>query len=285
MTIPLVFQDKQYQRTFNQKGYVVIPSLLANEAISSLSDLFSRYQGQIQEKFHTSHFSTDEVYKKEAHDLISEIVFKAAKPLLNDYKPIFGNFMIKNPDPTFSMDLHSDWTYVQEPDFCSIAIWVPLVDVDESNGCFGVISGSHKLHNPIRGPLIRQSARKDDPIWQKRYGQLLPMKAGDAVIYNHSLLHFSPPNRTSTVRPAVNLSLVPSKVPCIHYCMPEGSNQIEMYSVENSDFFIHYDNFQKPKSGKVIKTLPPEAAPYIDSQMKWFWRDRFLSGVKSLVES
>jgi ectoine hydroxylase-related dioxygenase (phytanoyl-CoA dioxygenase family) len=74
----------------------------------------------------------------------------------------------------------------------------------------------------------------------------MPMKAGDAIFYHHGLLHFSPPNRTSWIRPAINLTLVPKEAECIHYCMPEGAKQIEMYSVEKPGFLLILQPFSAP---------------------------------------
>jgi hypothetical protein len=263
-----VFSDRLLQNQFEQKGYILFSSLLSASEIDTLNTLFAKFQNECNGSFHTSHFSTDEIYKRQVHDTITHLVFPKAAPYLNNFLPLFGNFMIKNSDPENFMPLHADWTYVDEPQFCSVAIWVPLVDVDAENGCLGIIEGSHKVTNAIRGPLLQQSSLKRDKDWEKRFGKLIPMKAGDAIIYNHSLLHYSPPNKTKMARPALNLSIVPDTAPWVHYCKPEGTDEIELYSVPDSSFYIRYNNFQRPETGTLIKTLPNNVIQFIDERME-----------------
>jgi ectoine hydroxylase-related dioxygenase (phytanoyl-CoA dioxygenase family) len=178
--------------------------------------------------------------------------------------------MIKNPDKKIFMPLHADWTYVDENQYRSMSVWVPLVDTDENNGSLGVIAGSHRVMNKIRGPRIRQSSYDHDKLWTQKYGKLLPAKAGTAVIYDHALMHFSPPNYSSIPRPAINLSLVPDEAQAIHYCIPEGAHDIEKYEVNDKSFYMEYDNFQRPRRQKPIEHLPVDSVKWIDEKMNNF---------------
>ena len=269
-----VFRDPLLQQQFDKQGYVLVSSLINGGDIEELKGLFTKFREECNSNFHTTHFSTNVEYKKQVHDVIASVVGLKASPLLNDFIPLFGNFMIKNPDPENFMPLHADWTYVDESKFSSVAIWVPLVNVDAENGCFGVIEGSHQVTNIIRGPMLKQSTLQWDKEWEQRLGKLIPMKAGDAIIYNHRLLHYSPPNRSELARPAINLSLVPKGVPWLHYCKPEGADEIEVYGVTDTGFYIHYNNFQRPETGKLLAKLPNETIEYIDERMEKFGRPR-----------
>lgn len=263
-----VFKNSIQQQKFLSNGYVIIPGLLDIENIKSLLNVFEKHIDEYTTSFHTSHFSKNIQYKREAHNAISDMVYRKAEPFLEKYKPLFGNFMIKTSDPNTALDIHTDWTYVDENLYTSVAIWSPLVDTIPENGCLGIVEGSHKITNKIRGPLIKESSRDFNDFWSNKYGKLLPMKAGDAIFYHHGLLHFSLPNKTNKTRPAINLTVVPKNADYIHYCMPEGSNEIEMYNVENSQFYLYYNHFQRPESNSLIKSLPVETVKYIDPQMK-----------------
>jgi len=276
-----VFLDRLLQKDFQQKGYSLIPSLLDLAAIDRLLTLFKKFEDEYSGPFHTSHFSTNTEYKKQVHDLISDMVFPLVEPYLNDFVPLFGNFMIKYPDPGVAMDLHADWTYVDELQYRSLAVWIPLVDVDIENGCFGIIPGSQRVVNTIRGPLIRQSSRNHEPEWEKRYGKLIPMKAGDAILYDHALLHYSPPNKSDKVRPALNLSLAPASAQWLHYCQPEGTNEIDLYKVNNPDFYINYTHFQRPETGEIFAKKAPSEIEYIDDRMNKFWKTNLVNKIKT----
>lgn len=261
-----VLTNPDLERTFLQQGYVVVP-LLQREDVDRLYGLFMQHHEQFTQTFHTSHFSKDKGYKQEVHDTIASVLEPHLKGLLSDYLPVFGNFMIKQPDPDVFMPLHADWAYVNEAEFRSVAVWVPLVDTDEENGCLGVIPGSHRIMNAIRGPRIQQSSYSKDKDWVKELGVLLPMKAGEAVIYDHALMHYSPPNKSPFPRPALNLSLVPNGADMIHYCVPEGSDNIEVYHVQDTSFFINYDNYQRPETDTMTATLPTNIVGWIDDKM------------------
>lgn len=260
------FVDEKYQKQFEEKGYVLVP-VLGAEQIDVLSDVINKHAAQLEGAFHSTHFSSDAEYKKQAHTFIEETVFPCVAPLLTGHIPIFGNFMVKNPDPHVYMQLHADWAYVEEPSMRSIAVWIPLVDTDEHNGCLGVIEGSHKILNAIRGPGIKQSSYLHDKEWVEKYGKLLPMKAGEAIIYDHALLHYSPANKSGKVRPALNLSVVPDAVPLIHYYSASDTDVIEKYELDSADFFIGYESFKSPKGGKKIAEISRQGFETIDAKM------------------
>lgn len=84
-----------------------------------------------------------------------------------------------------------------EPNF-----WVPLVDVDEQNGCLHVLPGGH-LH-----------ASAYDRDWEpgQSTSELnglvpmpVPMQVGDALLMQQHVPHVSPPNRSDHVRWSVDI--------------------------------------------------------------------------------
>lgn len=262
------FRDNAYQQAFSQKGYVILKGLIAPDELKSLMEAFHQSDNHVRESFHTSHFSSDTDYKSRTHDTIVQTVFPKIAPYLEDYVPVFGNFMIKKAGGGNFLQMHADWTYVDEHNRRSVSVWIPFVDTNESNGCLGVIEYSHQFMNSLRGPGIRQNNFDRDRIWVKKYGKLLPMSAGDAIIYDHGLLHFSPPNQTGETRPALNLSLVPEGAEVIHYCIPEGASAIEKYIVTDKDFFIQYDHWQRPRTSSPVEFIPADTVKFIDIQME-----------------
>lgn len=276
------FRDSSLQKDFERKGFLIFPGLLSAADVAVLRDLFASFRSECAGPFHTSHFSSDLAYKKRVHDTMASVIVPKVAPYLNDYAPLFGNLMVKNPDPQVAMDLHADWSYVDEAQSRSVAVWSPLVDTTPDNGRFGVIGGSHKITNMVRGPLIRQSTRDNESLWERLYGRLLPMQAGDVIIYDHALLHYSPPNKSSEARPAINLSFAPQEGPWLHYCQPEGSDEIEVYEVTDPEFYMQYDHFRRPQLGKLCRTIKPSESTYIDGRMNTFWKQRMLDKITHL---
>lgn len=276
------FRDSILQKEFERRGYILLPQLLDAGDVKALKELFISFQGKCTGPFHTSHFSSDLVYKKKVHDTMSAIVYPRVAPYLERYIPLFGNLMVKNPEPNVAMDLHADWAYVDEAQSRSVAIWAPLIDTTPDNGRFGIIEGSHHITNKVRGPLILQSTRDHEPQWERQYGKLLPMRAGDVIIYDHALLHYSPPNKSNTPRPAINLTLAPEEGPWLHYCQPEGANEIEVYEVTDPEFFMRYDHFRRPEMGTLSGKITPSTSTYIEGRMNAFWKRRLWDKITHL---
>lgn len=264
-----IFKDSALQKDFERKGYVEVPALDSTD-ITGLHELFVQHRDEYAQPFHTSHFSTEINYKRRVHEGIVNIVFPRLAPVLENVKPIFGNLMIKHGMNDYFMPLHADWTYVDENKFRSLAAWIPLIDTDEENGCLGVIEGSHKVSDRIRGPRIQQTSYTKDKEWVKKYGKLIPVKAGHAILFDHALMHYSPPNKTSGSRPALNLSMVPAEAALFHYCMPEGASDIEVYRADGSEFYLRYNNYQRPETNSLIRTLSADTVKWVDAKMENF---------------
>ncbi len=277
------FKNSDFQKQFEENGYVTIP-LLSEPEIESLLQFFQSQVSEISEVFHTSHFSSNTAYKQAVHDKIVDVVFKKAANFLTPHIPVFGNFMVKQPNSKVYMQLHADWAYVEETQYRGISIWLPLVDTTKINGCLGVLPGSHKVLNAVRGPGIKQSSYKSDALWVKKFGNLLPMKAGEAIFYDHALMHYSPSNKSGKVRPAINLSIVPQSAEIIHYSLPGGEGDtIEKYTVNDPSFFINYTHFQRPESAIPVSFIPLQTVVHIDNRMKDFKSSIPENWLKSLL--
>lgn len=244
-----VLKKEHYNTLFNKQGYVVMEEFLKPAEVTTLLEYYIQNPNPAAAPFHTTHFAENKAYKQGVNDFITAVLKPGVDQHLANYIPVFGNYMIKEAGGNNPMPLHADWTYVNEEKNASVAIWIPLVDTSEENGCIGVIPFSQHLSHSIRGPRILQWEFPANEQVINALGKLIPMKAGQALIYNHRLLHYSPPNNSDKLRPAINLSLVPPGEPLIHYTVPLDEEKVHLYSVNSPSFYIHYDNFKKPELG------------------------------------
>jgi phytanoyl-CoA hydroxylase len=111
-------------------------------------------------------------------------------------------YIIKHSDPKARTDVpwHQDSGYGRLEPPLDLTVWIALDDCTVDNGCLWVLPGSEHRgllpHDDIKG---LRGVAVDEP------GVALPMKAGDAVLFNGLLLHRSLPNRTGTTRVALYL--------------------------------------------------------------------------------
>eukprot|EP01052_Picozoa_sp_SAG31_P035899 SAG31_NODE_4395_length_3271_cov_3.996217_3_plen_249_part_00 len=79
-----------------------------------------------------------------------------------------------------------------------VSLWLPLVDVDESNGCLRFVEGSHKLGLlPVRPKLDVKTGMKSsalEPVQRpESYGSIVPvpMRVGSVLFFHNNVLHGS----------------------------------------------------------------------------------------------
>jgi ectoine hydroxylase-related dioxygenase (phytanoyl-CoA dioxygenase family) len=248
------FKDAKLQQDFELNGYVHVPFLNQGQ-VEELRKLFFETHPSLPEGFYSSSFSQDEALKQQINKQIEGVFELQVEAHFGAIKKLGSCFLNKQPGQQSEMPVHQDWTIVDEPFQDSITIWVPLQDVDESNGAIQVINGSHRFSKLLRSPsledpfkLVNQELKKDL--------QLLKMKAGDAFIFSHALLHASPANLSHEPRIAVTYGLIGADTQLMfHHRNEEG--YVEQYFVEE-DFFQKYNTQigERPKIGKLNKTFP-----------------------------
>jgi hypothetical protein len=256
-----VFKDKKIELKFQQSGFVVLPLLNSTE-INQLIDFYNNNPNSNSGQFHSTHFSKNRAYKRKVQQTIFSIFELHLKNLLLDYQLIFGNFMVKESGENSTMPLHADWTYVDENRFQSLGIWCPLVDTNAENGMLGVVPNSHQLKKNNRGPKIPSPFHDYNQYIIDNFGKLLPMKAGEVVIYDHRLLHFSPPNLSQKTRTAINIVASPKEAELFHYAVIKDPEIVEVFEVTNTDFFLEYDHFEQPDLISASKNLKLDVEKY-----------------------
>lgn len=233
-----VFFDENYEHQLISKGYVTLP-LLNEEEIKFLLSEHSKIEPQREEAFYTSIWHTDKRYRESVNRLISEIIPAKLRTILNDYKPVFANFMIKKPIQKSTLDFHQDWTFVDESQYIAVNVWVPLVDTHKQNGALHVIEGSHRYIIPYRGRNI------EGPYWhlskylRKYFSTPLEVPKGHAVIFDERLIHGSFDNLSSIDRIAVSNVMAPSESQLYHYFKQAPGDTISVMKVKE-DFFTKY---------------------------------------------
>lgn len=97
-----------------------------------------------------------------------------------------------------------------------ITVWIPLVDVDEENGCLHIIPRTHR-HRLLSWHKETYSGTgytetDEEHLTKEKQKRIvpLPVKAGTAILFNDRCLHMSTPNKAKTVRWSVDLRYQPT---------------------------------------------------------------------------
>lgn len=276
-----IFKDDAMQARFDKQGFLIVPFLDEDE-VKQLNDTFDALHPQLPTGagFVSGSYSPDAGYKQKASDEIVKVFSKHYERLFVNYQPFGAAFLFKMPSQNSELGIHQDWTIVDEDKYVALNCWVPLTDINETNGALHIMPGSHYdvLHT-LRAPTIPFFFTGSEA---EVIAASVPMyvKAGEAVILNQSVIHYSPPNRSNTIRKAITAG-VKSKGAGMqfHYIDKEKNDgTVEVFEMPE-DFLISFKNFatdifNRPngtsKGFKPYKAqpLPASEIPSVIARMK-----------------
>jgi len=253
------FQDPILASRFALDGYVTMP-LLSSEEVAALRAFFHETHPTVPEGFHSSSFSTDRSEKERVNARVEEVFGPKVGALFQPIRKLGSCFLSKSPGPQGEMPIHQDWTVVDESRFCSVTIWCALQDTDERNGAMQVIAGSPRFSDALRSPTL------DDPF-RHLHAEMradlrnVPLRAGEAIIFNQALLHASPPNTGTEPRIAVTYGLIAQEAELLFYHRNE-EERVEQYAVPDH-FFQEYNTQigQRPAIGALTDTFDHTPKP------------------------
>ena len=243
-------RDKKLAAKLENDGFVLVP-FLNSEKVEELKTIYSEIDFQTEELFWSSSFLESNEQKKQLTLSVESVISENMNEIVEDFKPLGASFLTKFSGEYSEMPIHQDWTVVDEKQFGSYTIWIALTDTTAENGALEVIPGSHRMSTSLRSPSLPvsfESLRSE----LRSYLQLLPMKAGEALIFNHALLHSSPANTSKTPRVAATFGFVPKDASlCMYY--RKGESKVAKYDMPD-DMFIRYNDIRhEPLIGTLEK--------------------------------
>lgn len=269
-----IVRDRVLDSILMKRGYVQ-QRLLSDPEINYLLEETrkafpeSRYmlnQDDIRKSYVTNSYTDpSEEVRAIGPKLIQKILAPRIEELLVDYKILYCGLFVKAPDGGW-LDIHYHPTVVQDPNHWVIDLWCPLLDTDLSNGTLCVVPESHKIFPeiidyPSDTILFCRDYKKNI---REKHSVALPSKAGHAVIFEDSLLHWSPKNTTDTARFAIHCTCIPKEATAVHvHFDPEFPQQFEIY--EGTDEFFEKDfgkPVPRPTHLRLLEIVPNPNRPY-----------------------
>lgn len=245
-----VFQNEEQEKSFKEKGYLVIKNFLLPEMVQSLKGLYLNNIPENPKGFHRSLDYLDKDYKKKLSDGINKIVTPVSEQFLKDYRFLLVSYMIKEKGEETAFELHQNWNFVDESQYHSLAIWIPLVDVDATNGTMHVVEGSHRMLPTFRGgPKIPSIYRNIYDYIKENHMKPIPLKAGDALIIDDAILHYTSANLSDAPRMAIAQVMIPKAAKPIYYYQAYGDENaaLEKYQIDD-DFYLYFNNRYTPEN-------------------------------------
>lgn len=262
-----IFTCNKTQKHFDTFGFAKI-NLLNDEQIESLLNTYNKYFLNKELKHFTS---TNFIPQKTERFSISNEILATIAPSINDnlsnIKLWNAAFLIKPVGNDTEFKLHQDWTFVDEENFYSGNIWMPLHDTNEKNGTLYLIPKSHyKQINTFRAQTIHELFFEKEEIL-KPYCVPLNIKKGEALIFQHSIIHYSSANRSNSNRIAVVCGFNSSKATLKTYFRINETEAEEYIMPDNFVFdFEDGQSLNNKPNGTFIKKITIPHQTYINSQ-------------------
>jgi hypothetical protein len=247
-----ILKDKALDQHLLEEGYVIIPFL--NETEIQEFKQFYEEQGIAKPKglYATAHVD-DAVFRGRINEYIKEKNVRAMNEYFDNCTPLGGTFIVKGPGEEGELMPHQDWNIVDEDQgHRSFNIWTTLVDTNEDNGAILILEKSHNKLRTIRGSNIPCAFHQVyDQVWPKM--KMLPMKAGEALVYDHRLLHASHHNKTDELRLATVYGIISKSAQMKYYY--KNNEQIEEYDCV-PEFYINENPFKGPNGLEKTRNVP-----------------------------
>jgi hypothetical protein len=250
---PPIIKNETLNRQLFEKGFIVLPFLNNMEVEQLINIYFSHHaDSDIEGLYVSSHAKPwDELI--EISDKIKEIVAPNIDKHFQHVQKIGGTFIVKAPDEKNILHPHQDWSIVDEDKYRSFTIWMALQDTTDENGAMYVLPGSHEWIRGYRHITIPSVyGNIYELTW--RYMQPIHLKVGEALVFDHALVHASKPNVSNKLRIATTNTIISEgatfriccnnngvveeyECPSGYYVKPEARNSPhDLPKIKNTDF-------------------------------------------------
>lgn len=240
-----IFKDVKNDKQYLKNGYVkeqLLSPELVKETLAQILQLKpdDNYEPNRPgaSKYHCTFLDTNEEYKRATNMLFKRIFNPIVDRLFHNYQVWNANLYVKPPG-TGKFEIHQNWTHVAEECQTSFTMWCPLVDTSEENGTLSLVEGSHKILPDIATMDVPYYFKNFEDKLISDYLKPIACKAGDAVIFEDGVIHFSDVNKSSSPRYALQILVGPKEVnPVYFYFNPhEPELGFELFEI-NEEFFM-----------------------------------------------
>ncbi|MFN8050317.1 MAG: phytanoyl-CoA dioxygenase family protein [Acidimicrobiales bacterium] len=216
-------------------GYVVVPFLDPAElrAARQVRDDLGPAPGDERSGFHSDAWSSDVGYKRRVAADLGRILGPAIRRTVPGHSVLGIAHLVKWPGADGGVEAHRDPTFVDERVHRSLTIWCPLDDLSDAMGTLRVVPGSHLTAEPVR---CHDGADNLVPVATIEQVEIaLDLRAGEAVVFDHALIHRSAANDTSAERTAIAVLLTPDGAEA-RYVLPT-EDGVAVIAID-PDFFL-----------------------------------------------
>ncbi|MCW5906359.1 MAG: phytanoyl-CoA dioxygenase family protein [Chitinophagales bacterium] len=237
------FKNTQHESAFNRQGFIVVNEVLTPRECTEILHYHAGLTPGLNTGFFASQNSPNRQYREAVENFLHPLFEQKIKPLFINHRVLYSQYMVKHSGNNGECQLHQDWTYVEEPRYTAVNFWCALTDTDTRNGCLWMAPGSHRLTHYIRGRNIERASLQEQPFIRQFLMTPVPLKKGQAVLFNSATLHESRNNLSGTDRIAAAAMIIPCQATPIHYmAQTQGSTNVVQMQADTPFYTEHCGN-------------------------------------------
>ncbi|MCW5906350.1 MAG: phytanoyl-CoA dioxygenase family protein [Chitinophagales bacterium] len=256
-----VIRSDSLRESIKETGYAIAGNIGSHtvQSIRLLYDSLHQFTNKDGGMFY-SLYSDDIEYRKGVHSGIFDILKPVYDSYFNNYKTVINSFIVKTPGKGSDFSLHQDSTGLDESMWSPLSVWIPLQDTELTNGTLCVVPKSHKFFHPYRGISFASPFANYENL-VRRYLLPINLNAGDILLFDNRLVHYSHLNLSHSPRVVVMSGIFPSEAKILSVYKDESvpNSPIEIY-LQDDDFLITNKAFYKdctarPYRGEVVRKI------------------------------
>ncbi len=238
-----IFFDPDNDEAFKEQGFLTA-SLLDTDTINHLKRLVEDCQfktsGSDKKKLSGINVSLYDT-RQDVRELFFDEVWKTLQQKLAgfvvNYEPVMINFWSKVAGGG-SLELHQNWTHVDEEKYISMSLWIPLQPTNRKNGTIELVPKSQQKISGIRGPGIDHVFRDIQQQIISDYLVPINLQVGEVVFLDDSILHYTGNNTDVNSRDSIQVLLKPVEAPALFFVgnNKEADNSVQCFEVERNFF-------------------------------------------------
>lgn len=283
ITPPPILKDQKLQEELNLEGIIHFP-FLSDNALAELKEMYETQHPKFPkgpiENFYVSTHSSDIDYKTKISSTISRLITPFCENHFINYRLLTSALLLKKPSIESELGLHQDWSVVDETQFSSYGLWVPLTDINVCNGAIFALKRSHRIGPTYRHTALPTVYSEISEVAEK-YFQPFEIKAGHAILFNQALIHKSSSNKSNQVRASIVSTIIPKTATHIMYVKSQGKNELNAWQIDDNyvqtlNSFFEDSLKLPPNAAKTTISLVADFSPIKPEEFEQLYKSLFI---------
>ncbi len=241
--------DAALEQQLEAEGYILLRNVIPPQQVKQLKELYDSLHVNKQDTndMWNSLYNLPQGEGMKASDIIQPLVLPYIESLFKSLKVMVYTYMVKNPVEHTFCKMHRDYSSFDEDIFEYRNAWIPLVEVNETNGALLVVPNSHLVFEYCLPMFTEWPYENMLPQLMKK-AKVVYAQPGDLVIYKDRTLHGSEQNRSTETRPVLHFGLLHPEAELNFYHLDRKKNEVEIYPVD-VNFYFH-KNYEEALVGR-----------------------------------